>query len=130
MVSGLKEINTAGTHRVDQPMFLTDPARPGPREDVPQRFRFTDSLERIPHDRFNQVENPEGYAPVCFDPEPKVLTKLRVENRKALRLLWQGRSLVAAYRLCGASAAYPAHAVGRRATFLRFSGSEAGGPFP
>lgn len=54
----------------------------------------------VPHDRFDEVENPERDSAVCLDPVPEALTELVVKDRKARRLrrtdlapLTQGRRL-------------------------------------
>ena len=68
MVPGLKKIDALSAHGVDQPMLFGDPPRPRPREYVFQRLRFTDALERIPHNRLHQVENPKPHATIRLHP--------------------------------------------------------------
>ena len=47
MISGLKEIDPPSADSVDKPVFLRDPSGPAPRQNMPERFRFADSAERI-----------------------------------------------------------------------------------
>jgi hypothetical protein len=68
VIAGLKKIDPLRTHRIDQPMFLGDAARPRIGKNVSQRFGFSDALERIPHHRFHEVNQSKGDAAIIFDP--------------------------------------------------------------
>jgi hypothetical protein len=83
VIPRLKKTYALGGHRVHQPMLLSDPARPRPREDVLQRLGFAETLERIAHHGFHEIENAESDAAVGFDPVAEVLPELRMEDRDA-----------------------------------------------
>jgi len=64
VISRLKEINPTWTDEIDHPMLLSQAARPGTREKVPQGLRLAEPLERIAEHRFDNLEEAKGESSV------------------------------------------------------------------
>src|SRR6266498_2788260 len=58
MIARLNEIDSVVTYHVDQPMLLGNASRPDICTQVPQRFGFAHTAERITHDGFQQGQYP------------------------------------------------------------------------
>jgi len=56
-------------------MFLGNPARPARFQHITKWLRFGRTLKRIPHDCFNQIEDPDSDVPVRLHPVSKVFPK-------------------------------------------------------
>ena len=95
VVSGLQEVDRFVTDAIHQPVFLRDTARPAPGKYILQRFGLARAFERVSHDCFNQIENPDCSGTLVFHPEPEVLKELRLEYGDALRLSLHQASLYA-----------------------------------
>ena len=76
VVSSLKKVDSIIADQIDDAMFLRQTPRPSSRQRILQRFGLSDSSKGIGHDRFDQVEGPQGNFPFGFDPE---------SNRKSSR---------------------------------------------
>lgn len=98
MVPRLEEIDPIGAYRINQPMLLGNAARPGSGQNVFQRFRLADAVERLPHYGLHQVHNPERHPAIRLGPVAQVLAKFGMKDRQALRLLCQARTRAATYR--------------------------------
>ena len=53
MVAGLKEIDPVVADKVDDSVFLCQPPRPGPGDEVSQRLRLPYPPKRIANDGFD-----------------------------------------------------------------------------
>jgi hypothetical protein len=69
VVTSLKEIDALIRDAVYQTVFLGNAARPATRKHKSQWFRFSWALERVPQDRFNQVENSDRDGALIFNPK-------------------------------------------------------------
>jgi hypothetical protein len=77
VVTRLNEFDSVVKHPIDDAMLLINSPAPTTFEIVPQRLRFANSPEWIGENRRHQIKNPERGLPVCFNPVPKILTKIR-----------------------------------------------------
>ena len=59
MISRLQKVDAIVVHEIDQAMLLRNAPRPNPCTEVLQRFRFSDAAERLPHNRFDQLQDTE-----------------------------------------------------------------------
>jgi len=59
VIPGLEEVDSVGGDEVDEAMFLCEAPRPGTRSEEPERLRLSNTLEGIPHDRLDEIENAE-----------------------------------------------------------------------
>jgi hypothetical protein len=58
VISCLQEIDPFLTHLVDKPVLLSDTPRPGSSERVTKSLRLADAQNWVPHDSFDEFENP------------------------------------------------------------------------
>jgi hypothetical protein len=80
MIAGLEEVDLVATDKVDNPVLLGEPARPGARWEELERFRFSNASKRVAKYGLHDGENSKGDLPVGFDPKPEVLPELELED--------------------------------------------------
>ena len=86
MVSSLKEINGLVCNPVHQAVFLSDAARPTPRQYISQRFGLSWPFKGVAHDRLYEIQHPDCSAPFGFDPKTQILPELGLKDRNPLTL--------------------------------------------
>ena len=70
-------------------MLLCQSTRPNASIEVLQRLRFADALERISHDRFDQIESAQRGFSILLHPVPQIIPELWVKNGDAILMLRQ-----------------------------------------
>ena len=76
MIFALEEINCFIGDAVYEAVLLSDSPGPAAAEYVFQRFGFSESFKRVPHDRINQIKDSHRDSTLVFDPKSEVLKKL------------------------------------------------------
>jgi hypothetical protein len=89
VISGLEEIDLVISDAIDQSVFLSNASRPTTRQNVFQRFGFTQAFERIAHYCVDKIKDSDGDAALVFDPEPQVLNKFGLKYGDPFRPLHQ-----------------------------------------
>jgi hypothetical protein len=113
VIPGLKEVDPAFTHPINQSMFLGDSSRPAACKYVLERFRLPNACEGISQHRLYEFEDPQCYLAVCGYPVTQILAELQVEYRFSLTGSGQGPSRGAAFRGAPAYLFVPQPAAGR-----------------
>lgn len=80
VVARLQEVDSCVRDKVDDAMLLGQSTRPRSCGEVLERFRFSDAVKWIAHDRFNEIECSEGDLSVGIDPVAEVFSKFRLED--------------------------------------------------
>ena len=91
MIPRLRNINRVIGVLIDQPIRLTDPARPVPGPVMPQRFRLSGPLIRRALDLFDQGVDPPDHLLVCRLPVQIVLPSILAPDQ--LHSSTSGRSI-------------------------------------
>lgn len=73
VVAGLEKNDRTVRDSIHQPVFLCNAARPASRQGVPERFRFSGTVEWISEDRVRQVQHADRDVPLAPDPVPEIL---------------------------------------------------------
>lgn len=80
VIASLEEVDAAITDHVDESVLFGETAGPGARGQVLQRFGLAESGERVSEHGLDEVDGPQGRAPVRGDPVPKILEELDLEH--------------------------------------------------
>ena len=86
VVPRLEKVDPAHTNEVDQAVLLGDSAGPAPRKVELERLGLAETLEGVPEDRFDEVENAQRDLPVGANPVTEIVAEFRVEHRCSLAL--------------------------------------------
>jgi hypothetical protein len=84
VVSSLEEINGLVRDPVHQAVFLSDAARPTPRQEISQRFGLSWSFKGVPHNGVDEIQHPDCRASFGFDPKTQILRELGLKDRNPL----------------------------------------------
>ena len=68
VIARLQKVDAIVVHEIDQAMLLRNAPRPNTGAEILQRFRFSDIAERLPHNRFDQLQNTERGTTIRFNP--------------------------------------------------------------
>jgi hypothetical protein len=88
VISGLEKVDAFRSDAVNESMLLGDASRPALGKRVSERFGFTESLEGVAQNGFNQVQHSDSGIAVGPDPIPKILSELGLENSEPFNFLW------------------------------------------
>ena len=72
--------------RYTQAVFLSDAARPTPRQYISQRFGFSWPCKGVLHDRLDEIQAPDCSASFGFNPKTQILPELGLKDRNPLTL--------------------------------------------
>lgn len=80
MVPRLKEIDPSVPDKVDDPMLLGQPSRPGSAWKILERLGLPDSAEGIAQHSLHEIQRSERYLPVGLHPILEIVDKFRLEH--------------------------------------------------
>ena len=81
MIAGLQKIDSVAADKINDPVFLSETARPNAGRQIFERLWFPKAALWIAKNGFDKREDAERNIPVCFHPIFKVLDELRLKNR-------------------------------------------------
>src|SRR5271156_6573760 len=97
VVAAGKDADLIRQDLIYQPVFLTDPPRPAPREFMLQWLRLAQARKRFPLDLANEADDPERLGAILPNPPSQVLERGGIKFQASQR---QPRARV---RRCAAS---------------------------
>lgn len=120
-----EKVNALVIHRVDEAMFMVDPARPAAGQLSPELLGLSRSVEWIPNGRFDEPEHAERQPAVSSCPVFEVLEAMTVENDLAspcpsIHVLSSPRRARRSPRLVGFPPPSPARAAASRSRLAFF----------
>src|SRR6266536_1925478 len=127
VISCLEEVDPVVAHQIHDAVLGGEPAAPHIRAEVLERLRLPDSLERVAHHGFHDLEGSPSDAGSGFDPPREIFPELDLEDRDA-PLATRGQAPAAVRPRSAPFPSSPARAVARRAGARRSWASGAGAP--
>ena len=80
MIACLQKVDPVIPYKIDDSMLLCESARPGTVQEMTEGLRLADPLERVAHDRFDDLQSSERSLPVPPHPPSQILPELLLED--------------------------------------------------
>lgn len=84
MVSCLQKINTIIADKIHDAVLLRQPPRPTTRRKIFERLGFSNSVNGVTHDGFDQLKDAQSKFAVIGNPIPQIFDKFRLKDSLTL----------------------------------------------
>lgn len=81
MIAGLQKVYPIIPHEIDEPVLLSEAARPRAWSEVFEGFRFSDAGKGTSENGFNEIKCSQCNAAIRLHPVAQIFSELRVKYR-------------------------------------------------